>query len=169
MILIFLFAFCDALKWSTTGETFNKLERKRAKLSRDTKKYLDNNSRTGNSLCSLRETDNQCCNGASLNCYGCNPVLLELGVPCENQESANRFSNVNSTLEQRRDCFCDDLCITFEDCCDDHREVCSHLFLTYKGNNLLDLYLTTRTRLPRKNPTCARTLCEDEGRLHSSV
>ena len=66
MILLFLFAFCNAQKWSTTGDPFNKLERKRAKLSRDMKKYLDGNARKGSSLCSLREQDNRCCKGVSL-------------------------------------------------------------------------------------------------------
>ena len=133
MKLLFLFAFCDALKWSSTGDPLNKLERKRAKLSRDTKKYLDDHSRSGSSLSSLRETDNQCCTGASLTCYGCNPFLFELGVACEDQQSVDRFSENVSNTDQRRDCFCDNTCILFEDCCDDHRETCSHLFLTYKG------------------------------------
>ena len=140
MILIFLFAFCNAQKWSTTGDPFNKLERKRAKLSRDMKKYLDDNARKGSSLCSLREKDNQCCNGVSLDCYGCNPVLLELGVSCESQQSADRFSNSESDFEQGRDCFCDDLCILFGDCCDDHRDTCTHLYLPMKGNLIKDLF-----------------------------
>ena len=133
MILILLVAFCNAQKWSTTGDPFNKLERKRAKLSRDTKKYLDDNARKGSSLCSLRVRDEQCCNGVSLDCYGCNPVLLELGVSCDSQQSANRFSDSESDFEHRRDCFCDDLCVLFGDCCDDHRDTCDHLYLTMKG------------------------------------
>ena len=140
MILLFLFAFCNAQKWSTTGDPFTKLERKRAKQSRDMKKYFDGNARKGSSLCSLREKDNQCCKWASLDCYGCNPVLLELGVSCESQQSADRFSDSESDFEHRRDCFCDDLCVLFGDCCDDHRDACSHLYMTIKGMIITDLF-----------------------------
>ena len=133
MILLFLFAFCNAQKWSTTGDPFNKLERKRAKLSRDMKKYFDGNARKGSSLCSLREKENQCCKWASLDCYGCNPVLLELGVACDSQQSSDRLSNSESDVGHQRDCFCDDLCVVFDDCCTDHRDTCSESYLTMKG------------------------------------
>ena len=138
MILLQLFAVCDALKWSTTGDPFNKLERKRAKLSRNTKKFSDNTSRKGNSQCSLREENNQCCKGIGLGCFGCNPVLLELGIPCENQKSASRFFGDGLSSEEQRDCFCDDLCAQFGDCCDDHRNVCSHLYLNMKGKPIFN-------------------------------
>ena len=133
MILLFLFAFCDAQKWSTTGDPFKKHERKRAKVSRDMKKNLDDNLRKGSSLCSLRAKDSQCCKWASLDCYGCNPVLLELGVACDSQQSADRLSKSASDVGHQRDCFCDDLCVVFDDCCTDHRDTCSGSYLTMKG------------------------------------
>ena len=160
MILLFLFAFCNAQKWSTTGDPFNKLERKRAKLSRETKKYLDENARKGSSLCSLRDKKNQCCKWASLDCFGCNPVLLELGVACESQQSDSRFPTDNeSSFEHRRDCFCDDMCGRFDDCCDDHRDTCSHNYLTMKGNlGILLILLTILVRLQREGFTGTPTL-----------
>ena len=141
MILVLIFAFCYAQKWSLTGDPFNKFERKRAKLSRETKKYLNNYARKGSSLCALRESDNQCCKWANLDCFGCNPVLLQLGYSCESQQSANRFSDSESSFEHRRDCFCDDYCVMFDDCCADHRDTCSHSFLTMEGKLLFIIIL----------------------------
>ena len=45
--------------------------------------------RIGVSLCALRTEDmgpGQCCPGVDLHCYGCNPNLIALGIPCEDQE-----------------------------------------------------------------------------------
>ena len=148
MILLLLFAFCNAQKWSTTGDPFNKLERKRAKLSRDMKKRFDGyarNFRKGSSLCSLREKEvvngldvvNQCCEWASLDCFGCNPVLLQLGIPCKSQPRADRFFESESGFKHERDCFCDSSCEMFDDCCADYRDTCSHNYLTMKGNLVL--------------------------------
>ena len=143
MTLLFLFAFCNAQKWSTTGDPFNKHERKRAKVSRDMKKNLDDSLRKGTSLCSLRAKDSQCCKWASLDCYGCNPVLLELGVACDSQQSADRLSDSESDVGNQRDCFCDDLCVLFDDCCTDHRDTCSESYLTMKGTLIISLWLLT--------------------------
>ena len=161
MIPLFLFAFCNAQKWSTTGDPFNKLERKRAKLSRETKKYLDDTARRGSSLCSLREKDNQCCKWASLDCFGCNPVLLELGISCDDQQSADRFPTESvSSFEHRRDCFCDDMCSTFDDCCDDHRDTCSNSYLTIEGKLVIIISIVTNDycRLQREGFTGTATL-----------
>ena len=94
---------------------------------------MNDYARKGSSLCALRESDNQCCKWANLDCFGCNPVLLELGYSCESQQSADRFSDSESSFEHRRDCFCDDYCVMFDDCCADHRDTCSHSFLTMEG------------------------------------
>ena len=77
--------------------------------------------RQATSLCSLRPNENQCCEDFDGSCYGCNPVLLEQGQTCENQQSF-LFD------EPSRDCFCDDACIELEDCCDDHTDVCSQYY-----------------------------------------
>ena len=141
MILVLIFAFCNAQKWSITGDPLNKLERKRAKLSRETKKYLNDSARKASSLCALRESDSQCCKWASFDCFGCNPVLLALGYSCDSQQSAYRFSNSESSFEHQRDCFCDDYCVIFDDCCSDHRDTCSHSFLKMEGKVLFIIKL----------------------------
>ena len=39
------------------------------------------------SICSLRGSGpkEQCCNDVDLDCHGCNPTLLSMGIPCEDQ------------------------------------------------------------------------------------
>ena len=76
---------------------------------------LENPERKGESLCAIRPSG--CCDGIGLECYGCHPGLLEMGIPCEQQPTN---SSENSQSEQRsgsfRDCFCDQSCIIFGDC-----------------------------------------------------
>ena len=100
----------------------------KAKLSRNevlqyrgknaTLKYkLENPERKGESLCSILG----CCPGVDLQCYGCHPGLLDMGIQCNQQP-------ISTHSPQRRDCFCDTSCILFEDCCDDHFGACSELY-----------------------------------------
>ena len=125
MILLHLVSLCEAFRWSLNGEPLVKTERKRAKLSRNVKKNVFDGSRTGKSLCSLRSE--QCCEGANLECYGCHPILYQFGLPCELQATLSSF-------QHRRDCFCDESCIEFEDCCHDHPDTCGHLYSDLQGN-----------------------------------
>ena len=60
----------------------------------------DNSERGGESLCSIMG----CCHGVDLECFGCNPGLLAMGIPCEQQPTHHKVS-------PRRDCFCDTSCI----------------------------------------------------------
>lgn len=76
---------------------------------------IDSNSK---SSCRLRGS---CCSGGDLDCYGCNPVLLSKGIPCEQQTIDRQKANA-------RDCFCDKSCILFQDCCDDHEDFCTELY-----------------------------------------
>ena len=48
---------------------------------------LSDDSRAGTSSCGLRGkvTSEQCCNDVDLNCYGCHPTLLAMGIACEKQ------------------------------------------------------------------------------------
>ena len=48
---------------------------------------LSDDERAGTSSCGLRGTDvsEQCCNDVDLNCYGCHPTLLAMGIACEKQ------------------------------------------------------------------------------------
>ena len=76
-------------------------------------------ARQGSSLCSLRSTDPkfQCCDNVDLQCYGCNQNLLAQGEKCDDQ-------TVSASATDKRDCFCDQSCIIFSDCCDDHPITC---------------------------------------------
>ena len=60
----------------------------------------------------------------NLQCFGCHPGLLEMGIPCDQQPINEEYSS--EQIEQRsdltRDCFCDYSCKLFGDCCDDHDE-----------------------------------------------
>ena len=78
---------------------------------------IENQERLGESLCSL----NGCCPNVDISCFGCNPGLLDMGIPCEEQPTAQ-----NET--QYRDCFCDTSCILFGDCCDDHFGACAEFY-----------------------------------------
>jgi len=78
---------------------------------------LENPERKGESLCSILG----CCPGVDLQCFGCHPGLLDMGIPCEKQPTSTHSP-------QRRDCFCDTSCILFEDCCDDHFGACAELY-----------------------------------------
>lgn len=82
---------------------------------------LGRRPRTGEALCKLRELEemNVCCDGISLHCYGCNPNLLALGIKCEDQPTAKVGTGIVG-----KDCFCDESCRDFKDCCDDYDELC---------------------------------------------
>ena len=99
----------------------SRMLRKREKMSRKMG-YGDVGSltaRQGTSLCSLRSTDPkfQCCDNVDLQCYGCNQNLLAQGEKCDDQ-------TVSASATDKRDCFCDQSCIIFSDCCDDHPITC---------------------------------------------
>ena len=117
----------DGIRSEKPGSTSYK-PFKKAKLSRNevlqyrgknaTSKFkLENPERKGESLCSILG----CCPGVDLQCFGCHPGLLDMGIPCEKQPTSTHSP-------QRRDCFCDTSCILFEDCCDDHFGACAELY-----------------------------------------
>ena len=64
------------------------------------------------SSCKLRGS---CCSGVDLICYGCNPVLLSKGIPCEQQKSIHpEDATAETQKENARDCFCDTSCMLFQ-------------------------------------------------------
>ena len=79
--------------------------------------------RKGNSLCSLRSDYStlQCCDGVDPECYGCNLDLLIEGQACDDQPTS---AEITSAGDHFRDCFCDESCLLFGDCCDDHFITC---------------------------------------------
>ena len=79
----------------------------------------ENPERQGQSRCSILG----CCHGVDLECFGCHPGLLAMGIPCEQQPTSTKEP-------QRRDCFCDTSCILFDDCCDDHFGACADTYLS---------------------------------------
>ena len=100
--------------------------------------------RIGVSLCALRTTDmgpGQCCPGVDLQCYGCNPNLLALGIQCEDQALSKLGTNIVG-----RDCFCDASCQDFRDCCSDHTETCPEL-TTLKPTTATTTTTTTTTAM----------------------
>lgn len=99
------------------------LGQKREKVSQGLLANLD--GRAGTSACALRGATpvEQCCDDVDLNCYGCHPTLLAMGIACIEQ-------TVKSAEPIKRDCFCDSSCILFGDCCDDHEVTCKHLYGT---------------------------------------
>ena len=108
---------------------------------------LENSERKGESLCGIRPTG--CCQGVDLECFGCHPELLEMGIPCEQQsiheayqsrvlENSSQHLTSDQRRESTRDCYCDTSCIVFEDCCDDHYE-CDF----WDGYNYTDTTYTT--------------------------
>ena len=82
----------------------------------------ENPERRGESLCSIKG----CCHGVNLECWGCHPGLLAMGIPCDQQPAGGCKGGCKE--QQRRDCFCDTSCIIFEDCCDDHFGACAGLY-----------------------------------------
>ena len=95
---------------------------------------LETSERKGESLCTIRPSG--CCQGVDLECFGCHPGLLAMGIPCEQQPIHDEYksrvmgnSSENFQSEQRRestrDCFCDKSCVNFDDCCDDYSECTS--------------------------------------------
>ena len=94
-----------------------KLSRNEVLQYRGENAKLKNQERKGESRCSI----SGCCEGIDKQCFGCHPGLLAMGIPCEQQPTS-------VTETQRRDCFCDEICILFEDCCDDHFGACAGLY-----------------------------------------
>ena len=58
---------------------------------------LSDDSRAGTSSCGLRGNDvsEQCCNDVDLNCYGCHPTLLAMGIECDKQTIKTTGKNPN--------------------------------------------------------------------------
>jgi len=104
-------------------------------------------TRRGNSLCELRSTETgiaPCCDQIDLECFGCHPVLLSMGITCSQQTTSNKESD-------RRDCFCDSSCILFEDCCDDHKMMCPDLYTSTTPKT------TTAPKTTTEEPTTTST------------
>ena len=80
--------------------------------------------RKGESLCSIRPLG--CCDGVDLQCFGCHPGLLDMGIPCGQQPIHDEYSSLRR--ESTRDCFCDRSCLVFDDCCDDHMVACIEFY-----------------------------------------
>ena len=80
--------------------------------------------RKGESLCSIRPLG--CCDGVDLECFGCHPGLLDMGIPCSQQPTHDEYSS--SRRESTRDCYCDRSCLVFGDCCDDHMVACIQFY-----------------------------------------
>ena len=72
-------------------------------------------------------------------CWGCNPVLLEMGISCEDQPTELEMSNSNEEMAHWRDCSCNSNCILYDNCCQDFQDTCPHF---YKGEyfKLLSLH-----------------------------
>lgn len=81
--------------------------------------------RKGKSSCALR-SGNSCCPGVDLTCFGCNPFLLDEKIPCSKQPT--RTGTEEGLPQHARDCYCDSSCIQFNDCCDDHKDICRMLY-----------------------------------------
>ena len=80
------------------------------KLASD--QLLSDDQRAGTSSCGLRGNDvsEQCCNDVDLNCYGCHPTLLAMGIACEKQTIKTTgfiTTPLNSKLnpKNRKNCF----------------------------------------------------------------
>merc|ERR1712050_278354 len=86
----------------------------------------------------------ECCDGVDLECFGCNPDLLEQGLECKDQPTSP-VSTVPNPEVKTRDCFCDFSCIMFEDCCDDHAETCIHLYTTTTSSTTTTTTTSTTT------------------------
>jgi len=112
-------------------------------------------NRHGASQCSLRTeqmTPGQCCPGTDLQCYGCNPNLIELGIGCEDQKIQKLGSDIVG-----RDCFCDSSCIVFRDCCDDHAETCPELqTIPPNSTETVSSITTTSKSKPTKDPNTTK-------------
>jgi len=63
-------------------------------------------------------------------CYGCIPELVQIGIPCYRQPTVDKTEWTSSITDGygKRDCFCDQACEGFGDCCFDHKDVCKPLF-----------------------------------------
>merc|ERR1712227_361163 len=94
--------------------------------------YLERSGtqRRGSASCALRGDNplEQCCDGVNLQCFGCSEALLDQNMKCANQPTAPSGQLVAPNTA--RDCYCDSSCIMFNDCCDDHPEICKRLYST---------------------------------------
>ena len=113
---------------------------------------LGRRPRTGAALCALRENDDVCCDGISLHCYGCNPNLLALGVKCEDQPVAKVGTGIVG-----KDCFCDESCRDFRDCCDDYDELCPDPDSTQRPDSTKSTTTSTTTTSTTTSTTTTTT------------
>ena len=74
--------------------------------------------------------DHLCCLEMGGDCYGCIPELVQIGIPCYRQPTVDKTEWTSSITDGygKRDCFCDQACEGFGDCCFDHKDVCKPLF-----------------------------------------
>lgn len=74
--------------------------------------------------------DHLCCLELGGDCYGCIPELVQIGIPCYRQPTVDKTEWTSSITDGygKRDCFCDQACEGFGDCCFDHKDVCKPLF-----------------------------------------
>ncbi|CAG5094877.1 Oidioi.mRNA.OKI2018_I69.XSR.g13931.t1.cds [Oikopleura dioica] len=116
-------------------------------------------SREGASCASRSSSESLCPSGPVDNinmgsdCYGCVPELVEIGIPCYRQPTINKAEWTSSITDGygKRDCFCDQACESFGDCCFDHKEVCKPLF-EEKGTSTDSTDVAVR----RCSPKCHR-------------
>ena len=84
------------------------------------------------SLC-LIKSEEQCCTGSKVHkgdgiCWGCNPVLLEMAISCEDQPTELEMSNSDEEMAHWRDCSCNSNCILYDNCCQDFQDTCPHFY-----------------------------------------
>ena len=75
--------------YKSSKKILRRQSRRQMKSSANEGSLQPRTERIGVSLCALRTEDmgpGQCCPGVDLHCYGCNPNLIALGIPCEDQE-----------------------------------------------------------------------------------
>lgn len=133
--------------------------RRQMKSSANEDSLQPRTERIGVSLCALRTADmgpGQCCPGVDLHCYGCNPNLIALGIPCEDQELSKIGANING-----RDCFCDSSCQDFRDCCSDHAATCPEL-TTKKTTSVSTTTAITTFSTTRKSKNTRPPTIDDE-------
>ena len=97
----------------------------------------DNTRKESQALCSARGNGQaeQCCDNIDIECLGCNPSLSKIGIVSRifKYPISRNFKPCNEQTTEadqllRRDCFCDSSCILFDDCCEDHKQTCDHLY-----------------------------------------
>ena len=103
----------------------------------------------GSILNQLKRVHDKCCDSSKEDedsCYGCNPDLLAMGIPCEYQ-----ITNLTSTI--RRDCSCGSSCHSSQNCCPDYPAVCSHHQFTWTTSSITATSSTTTTSQTQE-PVC---------------